>query len=39
MMAATAFSGVDQVMGFPTALALGYSQARLGGESEAMRTR
>lgn len=33
MMAATAFSGVDQVMGFPTSWALGYSQARLGAES------
>ena len=33
MMAATAFSGVDQVMGFPTTWALGYSQARLGAES------
>ena len=33
MMAATAFSGVDQVMGFPTSLSLGYSQARLGAES------
>ena len=33
MMAATAFSGVDQVMGFPTSWALGYSQARLGAKS------
>jgi hypothetical protein len=33
MMAATAFSGVDQVMGFPTSWALGYSQARLGARS------
>lgn len=33
MMAATAFSGVDQVMGFPTSWALGYSQARLGADS------
>jgi CubicO group peptidase (beta-lactamase class C family) len=33
MMAATAFSGVDQVMGFPTSLAMGYSQARLGAGS------
>lgn len=29
-MAATAFSGTDQVMGFPTEWALGYSPARLG---------
>lgn len=29
-MAAPAFSGVDQVMGFPTTWALGYSPARLG---------
>jgi len=29
-MAAPAFSGTDQVMGFPTELALGYSMARLG---------
>lgn len=29
-MAAPAFSGVDQVMGFPTTLALGYSPARFG---------
>ena len=29
-MAAPAFSGVDQVMGFPTTLALGYSPAPLG---------
>jgi CubicO group peptidase (beta-lactamase class C family) len=33
MMAATAFSGVDHMMGFPTSWALGYSQARLGAES------
>ena len=33
MMAATAFTGVDQVMGFSTSWALGYSQARLGAES------
>ncbi len=32
-MAAPAFSGVDQVMGFPTTWALGYSTARLGAES------
>ncbi len=30
MVAAPAFSGVDQVMGFPTTWALGYSPARLG---------
>jgi CubicO group peptidase (beta-lactamase class C family) len=30
MMAAPAFSGTDQVMGFPTQWALGYSPARLG---------
>ena len=30
-IAAPAFSGVDQVMGFPTSWALGYSNARLGG--------
>jgi len=30
VMAAPAFSGTDQVMGFPTELALGYSMARLG---------
>ena len=30
MMAAPAFSGPDQVMGFPTEWALGYSMARLG---------
>jgi CubicO group peptidase (beta-lactamase class C family) len=29
-MAAPAFSGIDQVMGFPTTLALGYSPAPLG---------
>jgi CubicO group peptidase (beta-lactamase class C family) len=29
-MAAPAFSGIDQVMGFPTTWALGYSPARLG---------
>jgi hypothetical protein len=29
-MAAPAFSGTDQVMGFPTEWALGYSPARLG---------
>jgi CubicO group peptidase (beta-lactamase class C family) len=29
-MAAPAFSGIDQVMGFPTEWALGYSLARLG---------
>lgn len=29
-IAAVAFSGIDQVMGFPTAWALGYSPARLG---------
>jgi hypothetical protein len=29
-MAAPAFSGIDQVMGFPTALALGYGPAPLG---------
>jgi CubicO group peptidase (beta-lactamase class C family) len=33
LMAATAFTGVDQVMGFPTSWALGYSQARLGAPS------
>lgn len=33
LMAATAFSGVDQVMGFPTSWGLGYSQARLRAES------
>ncbi|MFI2104012.1 serine hydrolase domain-containing protein [Isoptericola sp. NPDC019693] len=30
LMAATAFTGVDQVMGMATSWALGYSQARLG---------
>jgi CubicO group peptidase (beta-lactamase class C family) len=30
-MAAPTFSGTDQVMGFPTTWALGYSPARLGG--------
>lgn len=30
-MAAPSFSGVDQVMGFPTTWAFGYSPARLGG--------
>jgi len=30
MIAAPAFSGIDQVMGFPTTWALGYSPARLG---------
>jgi CubicO group peptidase (beta-lactamase class C family) len=30
-MAAPTFSGVDQVMGFPTTWALGYSTVRLGG--------
>lgn len=30
-MAAPAFSGTDQVMGFPTTWAFGYSPARLGG--------
>lgn len=30
-MAAPTFSGIDQVMGFPTTWALGYSTARLGG--------
>ena len=30
-MAAPTFSGVDQVMGFPTTWAFGYSPARLGG--------
>jgi CubicO group peptidase (beta-lactamase class C family) len=30
-MTATAFSGVDRVVGIPTTLALGYSPARLGG--------
>ncbi len=29
-IAAPAFSGIDQVMGFPTTWALGYSPARLG---------
>jgi CubicO group peptidase (beta-lactamase class C family) len=29
-IAAPAFSGIDQVMGFPTTWALGYSNARLG---------
>ncbi len=29
-IAASAFSGIDQVMGFPTTWALGYSPARLG---------
>lgn len=32
-MAATAFSGVDQVMGMPTSWGLGYSQVRLGAPS------
>jgi CubicO group peptidase (beta-lactamase class C family) len=32
-MTAPAFSGTDQVMGFPTTWALGYSPARLGAES------
>ncbi len=30
LMAAPAFSGIDQVMGFPTTSALGYSPARFG---------
>lgn len=30
-MAAPSFSGTDQVMGFPTTWAFGYSPARLGG--------
>jgi hypothetical protein len=29
-MATPSFSGIDQVMGFPTTWALGYSPARLG---------
>lgn len=32
-MAATAFTGVDQVMGFPTTWAFGYSPARPGADS------
>lgn len=31
-IAAPAFSGIDQVMGFPTTWALGYSPARLGSK-------
>ena len=32
-IAAPAFSGIDQVMGFPTTWALGYSPARLGAQA------